>query len=273
MIPREARQLARLILATAKARGVPLEERLFRLEIGLPTLHVRLADRALRGCRVRFPGDPAVAEYGNPDVITVHGSGERSSKMWPRKLDGTFNVVAAADHLLHLVAVELSRPVPELDVPSGLPARASGLVVLHLAAVRLGVIRPGSKPGDLVENIKDDVIKRRVERNLARDGLIDADLRAVGDANGMFVSRSTKIDYDPFEVWSDHTLPMLKLGRASGGKIERRHVLIIDDRSDAITVADPAGSGLTRFTRRKLKAAWKLGARNGVPWVGSVSAR
>lgn len=102
-----------------------------------------------------------------------------------------------------------------------------------------------------MESIKDDAIKRRVERNLAHDGLIDADLRALGDANGMFVSRSTKIDFDPFELWSDHTLPMLKLGRASGGKVQRRHVLIIDDDGDVITVADPAGSGLTRFTRRK----------------------
>lgn len=273
MIPEEAHHLARSILATAQARGVPLEERHLRLEIGLPTLHVRVGDRALRGCRVRFPGDPRVAEYGNPDVITVHGSGERSSKMWPRKLDGTFNIVAATDHLLHLVEVELSRPVPEVDVPSGLPARASGLAVLHLAAVRLGLVESDAKPGELVENVKDDDIKGRIEHKLARDGLIDADLRALGDANGMFVSRSAKIDYDPFELWSDHTLPMLKLGRASGGKVERRHVLILDDEGDVITVADPAGNGITRFTRRKLKAAWKLGARKGVPWLGCVSAR
>lgn len=125
----------------------------------------------------------------------------------------------------------------------------------------------------LIARIDDPRIKKRIERNLARGGLLDADLRVLGDANGMFVSRCSKIDFDPFEVWSDRTMLMLLLGRKKGDKVERRHVLIIDDQDDAITVADPAGKGLTTFTRRALTAAWKLGARKGVRWLGWASAR
>lgn len=271
-VSKQAHHLARLILTTAQARGIALRQRHLRLERGLPVLRLRLGDRVLRGCHVGLPGDPQVADFGYaPDVITVHGSGERSSKAWPRRRDGRFNIEAVVDHLLHLVEVELAHAVPGLRVPAGVPASRSGLIVLHLAGVKLGVVEPGTKPEVLVENVKDAKIKNRIEGHLDRGGLTDGDLRHLVDANRFLLHRPRfRADDDPFELYSDHALPMLLVGQQNGEKIERRHVLVIDDQDDVITVADPAGAGLVKFTRDKLTAAWKLGAKKGVKWAGSI---
>ncbi|MCA9595420.1 MAG: hypothetical protein KC776_19030 [Myxococcales bacterium] len=57
-------------------------------------------------------------------------------------------------------------------------------------------------------------------------------------------------------------------------KVERRYVIILDDHElTEFTLADPAGSGLVMLHRGELTEAWKLGARKGVTWVGTVSAR
>lgn len=274
-IPPEALHLARLILTTAQTRGVQLEERFLRLERGRPVLHVRLGDQALRGVHVDLPGDPRLAEFGHaPDVITVHGSGNRASRMWPRKRDGSFRIEAVVDHILHLVEQDLSRVVPDLVIPSGVPASRSGLVILHLAAVKLGLVEPGSKAKLLLENLTDDKIRKRVENHLGRGGLTDGDLHRLADANGMFASRSTKIDFDPFEAHSDRWVHVLRVGRKVNGHVEHRYVIILDDHDlTEFTLADPAGEGLVKLTRAELAEAWKLGAKRGVRWVGTVSGR
>ena len=51
-------------------------------------------------------------------------------------------------------------------------------------------------------------------------------------------------------------------------------MIILDDHElTEFTLADPAGSGLVMLHRGELTEAWKLGARKGVTWVGTVSAR
>ncbi|MBE7483202.1 MAG: hypothetical protein HS104_24915 [Polyangiaceae bacterium] len=188
--------------------------------------------------------------------------------------DGQFKIEAVVDHVLALVEQELSRVVPDLAVPSGIPASRSGLVMLHLAAVRLGLVEPGSQAELLVENVTDSEIQERIEDHLTRGGLADSDLHRLADANGMFASRSTKIDFDPFELHSERWVEVLRLGRKVNGYVEHRYVIILDDHDlTEFTVADPAGEGLVKVTRDELTETWKLGARKNVKWVGTVSAR
>lgn len=271
----EARRLCYLILTSAKARAVRLEERFLRLERGLPVLRLRLGGRAVRGCYVALPGDPRVAHFGHaPDVITVHGSGNRASRMWPRKLDGSFRIEAVVDHIVRLIEAEVSRAVPDLVIPNGVPASRSGLVMLQLAGVKLGLVEPGSKAEIIVENVTDSKIRKRIEDHLGRGGLTDGDLHRLADANGMFFSRSTKIDFDPFELHSDRWVQVLRLGRKANGHVEHRYVSILDDHDlTEFTLADPAGDGLVTLTRAGLTEAWKLGAKKNVKWVGTVSGR
>jgi hypothetical protein len=274
VIPREALDLRDFILEEAHARGVPLVEHLLHLERGLPVLHFKLGDRVLRGCEVRLPGDREVAEFGYaPDVVTVHGSGDRSSKMWPRQRDGNFKIEAVVEHILLLVGEELSRHVPELVVPKGVPAGLSGLHVLHLAGVHLGALPVGSKPEILLEAL-DAEDRARMEAKIARGNLIEADIRIMDRSNGFSFGRHGKLDHDPFNIWSDRSLPVLVLGRTVATKIERRFVLILDDHDGTkFTVADPAGDGLVKFTRTALEAEWNLGAKKGVLWAGSIWVR
>ena len=82
----------------------------------------------MRGCRVDLPGDPRVSDFGHaPDVITVHGSARRSSRTWPRKLDGSFKIEAVVDHIVHLVEAELARVVPDVVIPASEVVEASAL--------------------------------------------------------------------------------------------------------------------------------------------------
>lgn len=194
--------------------------------------------------------------------------------MWPRNREGGFKIEAVVDHIVRLAEAELSRVVPDLVIPNGIPASRSGLVMLHLAAVRLGLLPLESKADQLVENVTDSNIRKRIEGHMARGGLKDSDLHRLADANGMFFSRSTKIDFDPFELHSDRWVQVLRLGRMVNGRVEHRYVIIVDDHDlTEFTLADPAGAGLVKFTRDELTKAWKLGARQGVRWVGTVSAR
>lgn len=77
----------------------------------------------------------------------------------------------------------------------------------------------------------------------------------------------------PLELDSNRALPALVVGRKSGGNVERRHVLVVDDQDEVITVADPAGDGLVRLARKELTEARKLGARKGVLWLGHFCVR
>jgi hypothetical protein len=280
VIPDSALHLARLILASALSRGVPLEERYLRLELGIPVLHFRLGERVLRGCHVRLPGDPKVAAFGHaPDVIAVHGSGDRSSRMWPRQRDGHFKIEAITEHVLRLVEAELARAVPELTVPVGVPAGLSGLHVLHLAGVRLGTLPAGSTAEVLLDAL-DPAERAKMEAKIARGSLIEADLRLMDRSNGYSFGRNGKDRvprqdaHDPFHIWSDRSLPVLVLGRTVASKVERRFVLILDDHDGTrFTVADPAGEGLAEVTREELTTAWETGAKKGVKWAGSIWVR
>lgn len=194
--------------------------------------------------------------------------------MWPRKLDGSFRIEAVVDHIVRLTEAEVSRTVPDLVIPNGIPASRSALVVMHLSAVKLGLVEPGSKAELLVENVTDSKIQKRIEGHLARGGLTDGDLHRLADANEMFFSRSTKLDFDPFELHSDRWVQVLRLGWRLNGRVEHRHVIVLNDHDlAAFSLADPAGNGLVKLTRDELTEAWVLGAKKGVKWVGTVSAR
>ena len=270
MIPAEALRLRDLILAAADARGVALEERSLRWEHDHPLLRLRHGSRAVRGCWIGLPG--GLGPY-RPDVVTVHGSGNRASKTWPRKRDGSFDISAITSHVLALVELEQSREVPAVYVPNGIPATASGLHVVYLATFRLGAVSPNLAPFALVRGIGEEKVRKRIEAHLRRGGLTDRDMRAIGDAAGLFLSTPHRIDFDPLEPIDDMILTALLVGKSSGGKVERRYVLILDRMDTKIDLADPAGEGFTTVTTDRLEKAWKLGAVRGRSWVGTVSAR
>jgi hypothetical protein len=270
MIPDETLHLRDSIIAAALARGVPLEEHTLRREVGLPVLRLRLGGKIFRGCWIGLPGDRGRYQV---DVVTVHGSGHRASKMWPRRVDGGFDVEAITGHVLALVELELSRQVPEMFVPSGIAAAASGLHVVYLAALRLGTVSPDLAPLALVRGIADEKRRNRIKAHLHHGGLTDGDMRAVAEAAGLFLWRPNKLDFDPFEPADDRTLSVLQVGKAAGARVERRYVLILDNQGTEIDLADPAGDGLTVTTPPELTSAWKLGARRGRSWTATVSAR
>ncbi len=269
-LPAETLRLRDLILAAAADHGVPLEQHTLRVRVGLPVLKLRLFDKILRGCSVRFPGKPGSYD---PDVVTVLGSGFRTSKMWPRKRDESFDIPAIVDHLLVLVEQEMSRPTVELLVPAGIPAAASGLHIVHLAAVQVGALSVDSEAETLVEGVAEQKVRDRIEAHLLRGGLTDRDMRALGSAADLYLYTPKKIDFDPFEPINDRIHTVLLIGKAKNGAVERRYVLILDHRGTEIELADPAGEGLTVITPKKLSNAWKLAARRGRSWMGTISGR
>lgn len=244
-----------------------LEQEGLALDHGLPVVRLRLGGVSLRSTRVRLPG---VWGSGEPDVITVHGSGFRRSRMWPRKLDGTFNINAIVAHLLALVDEELGRPKPHVRVAVGAAASASGVHIIHAAAVYLGTVSSDATQDQLVQRVADDLRREKIKAHAGRGGLTDSDLRVLSAAARMFLGRAMKFDFDPFDQISGRHLTVLRIGALKGGRVERRFVLVLDRQADKITVADPVGDGVVVMQRRKLDAAWKLGTTSDVLWLGTL---
>jgi len=266
-IPAESRHLKDIIFAVAKARGVVLRELSFRLEHEIPVVRFRTNERNLIGCAIRIPGGPTSAQK----VITVSGPSRQWSRSWPRKVDGGFDISAVVDFLVALVSHEHAKPLPPpLQVPSRLPAACSGLHVVHLAAVRLGVLPASSNPEVLVDGIENDRIRARIKTRMLKGGLHEGDLRILADVAALSLWRPNKWDGDPFEPFSDRILPLAVVGKATDAGIERRYLLVVEHAQTEILVADPAGYGLAIIGSGELLEWCKLGAKRGLPWVGLV---
>ncbi len=265
-VPAEAHHLRDVILSEARGRGMDLDEYGLRIEYDLPVLRVRLGRKILWGCRISLPSEARSARHV-PDVITVHGSGDRNTRTWQRKRDGTFNVDAITNHLLALVEEELSRPRPDITISGGVPVGASGLHVLRLAGIYLGVMEPWDIADGMIDLVHDPEVQEGIRGRLYGRGLLEKDLRAVADTNGLSLWRPRDIEGDAFEPMSDVILTVLRIC------IEPRYVLILDHRGDEIEVADPAGDGIVTMKPEELIEAWTLGAKKGKRWLATISVR
>jgi len=267
MIPAEARHLKNVIFAVAKARGVVLKELSLRFEHEIPVVRFRTDKRNLVGCAIRIPGGPMSAQK----VITVSGPSRQWSRSWPRKVDGGFDISAVVDFLVALVNHEHAKPLPpQLQVPSRLPVACSGLHVVHLAAVRLGVLPANTPPEVLVNGIENDKLRARIKTRMLEGGLHEGDLRILAEAAALSIWRPNRRDGDPFEPFSDRILPLAAVGKATEAGIERRYLLVVEHTQTEILVADPAGYGLAIIAHSELLEWCKLGSKRGIPWVGLV---
>lgn len=141
---------------------------------------------------------------------------------------------------------------------------------MQLTAIRLGV-RTSTTPEDLLNGVADARRRGQIDRHLASSGLVEGDLRALANAVPLHLYRPNKLDYDPFEPLGRTILPIALVGRASAYGIESRYVLILDYGHQGVVMADPAGDGLVSLARDSFLAAWKLGERRALPWVGLVT--
>lgn len=264
----ETHHLKDLIFTEVRGRGIDLQELSFHVDEGDPCVRVGLEGVNLAGARIRIRD----GEDLHPKAITVVGASDGWSRTWQRRRDDTFDIAAVADYVVALIEYERARPpMPELQVPSGAPAASSGIHVVHLAAIRLGVRPPLTTPEDLVSRLGDARRRARIERNLATSGLIEADLRALADVVPLHLYRPNKVDFDPFEPFGRHVLPIALVGRATASGIESRYVLVLDYRQREVLLADPAGEGRVTLARDSFWASWKLGQRRGLSWVGLVT--
>ena len=266
-LPAEARHLKELIFAVAKARGVVLKEVSFRLEHEIPVFRFRTNERNLIGCGIRIPGGPTSAQK----VITVSGPSRQWSRSWPRKVDGGFDISAVVDFLVALVSHEHAKPLPrQLQVPKGLPAASSGLHAVHLAAVRLGVLPADTPPEFLVDRVDNDKLRARIKTRMLKGGLHEGDLRILAEAAALSIWRPNKWDGDPFEPFSDRSLPLVAVGKATEAGIERRYLLVVEHSEAEILIADPSGYGLAIIAHGELLESCKLGSKRGIHWVGLI---
>ncbi|MEI9948231.1 MAG: hypothetical protein WDO74_04455 [Pseudomonadota bacterium] len=267
-ITTEARHLRDLIFDEVRGRGIALRELSFRIDESDPCVRFGVEGVNLAGARIRIRD----GEDLRPKVITVSGASDGWSRSWQRRLDYTFDIAAVAEFLVALIGHERGKPpMSDLRVPTGAAASTSGLHVMQLAAIRLGVCPPSTTPEDLLGAVSDKRRRARIARGLAAGGLIEADLRALADAMSLHLYRPNKVDFDPFDPFGRDTLPIALVGRAALSGIERRYVLVLDYGEHAVKVADPAGEGLVTSTRDSFRASWKLAERRDLSWVGLVT--
>lgn len=269
-VPAEARRLKDLIFAEVRGRGIDLQELSFRIDEGDPCVRFGIKSVNLAGARIRI----RTRDGGDhlPTVITVSGASDGWSRSWQRRRNDTFEIAGIADFLVALIEHERAKPpLPELQVPPSVSLARSGLHVMQLAAVRLGVRPPSATPEDLLGGVRDERRRARIERNLATSGLLEADLRALADAAHLHLYRPNKVDFDPSEPLGSNILPIALVGRETPLGIESRYVLVLDYGEREVLLADPAGDGLVTRARDSFFASWKLAERRGLPWVGLVS--
>lgn len=145
---------------------------------------------------------------------------------------------------------------------------ASGLHVVHAAALLLAAMPKTTKPADLVARLKDDVMRARIETALAKKGLVEKEVRALAEACGMHLYRPNAPH--PFDPLKPEPTDNGYWVAVIGDRPERRYVLIIKHLENSLVVADPAGAGLTSTTPEQFSAVWKLAARNCVSWAGCL---
>ncbi len=267
-VPVEAGRLKDLIFAEVRGRGTVLQQLSFRVDEGDPCVRLRVDGVDLSGARIRIRD----GEDSRPKVITVSGALDGWSRSWQRRRDHTFDIVAIADYLVALIEHERAKPpMVDLRVPSGVPSASSGLHVVQLAAVRLGVRPPSTTPEDLLGSVDDARRRGPIERHLATRGLLEADLRALARVAPLHLYRPNKLDYDPFESFGRNVLPIALVGRATRSGTDCRYVLVLHDEEREVRLADPAGEGLVTLGRDSFLAAWKLAQRRGLSWVGLVA--
>jgi len=264
----EAACLKDLIFAEVLGRGIVLQHLSFRVDEGDPCVRLWVEGVNLAGARIRIrDGDDR-----RPKVITVSGASDGWSRSWQRRRDHQFDIVAVADYLVALIEHERAKPpMVDLRVPSGVPSASSGLHVVQLAAVRLGVRPPSTTAEDLLGSVDDARRRGPLERRLATGGLLEADLRALAKVAPLHLYRPNKVDYDPFESLGRNVLPIALVGREKASGIDDRYVLVVHDGEREVCLADPAGEGLVTLGRDSFLAAWRLAQRRGLPWVGLVA--
>lgn len=268
-IPPEARGLKDLIFAQVQSRGIDLDQLSFRTDEGDPCVRFRVEGVNLAGARIRI----REGEDARPKVVTVSGASGGWSRSWQRRRDDSFDVAAIAEFVVTLVSHERAKPpMPELRVPSGVPPARSGLHVMQLAAVRLGVGPTSATPEDLLAGV-GDARRASIERKLASAGLLEADLRVLADVASLHLYRPNKLTFDPFEPLDVDTLPIALVGRATRSGIEARYVLVLEYGDHEVLLADPAAGGLVPLARNSFWAAWKLAERRGLSWVGLVTRK
>lgn len=127
---------------------------------------------------------------------------------------------AIVDHLLSLVGEELRDRPPAPRVAARVPAGASGLHVIHAAALHLQTVTPDTTPESLVALIAADTRRAQILERLEVGGLRDADLRLLSTAASLFLGRTLTFgDFDPLELFSDRMLTMLRIGARQTGLV------------------------------------------------------
>ncbi len=266
-ITTEARHLRDLIFDEVRGRGIALRELSFRIDESDPCVRFGVEGVNLAGARIRIRD----GEDLRPKVITVSGASDGWSRTWQRRLDHTFDISAVAGFLVALVEYERAKPpMPALQVPSGVRAASSGLHVVQLAAIRLGVSST-TTPAHLIEGVRDDRRRALIDRHLQAGGLIEADLRLLAGVAQLHFYRPNKLDFDPFEPFGRHVLAIALVGRSTPAGIESRYVLVVEYGRRDVVIADPADEGLTTLGRDSFWASWKLAERRGLSWVGLVT--